>query len=81
MKDLVWLHEHFVPHTEDDHPEYLDRLTFGGDVLTNERAYSGQMAMINGNTSYERLGGLVHRPEGLHRLMNLCLVTRLEISA
>lgn len=46
----------------------------GGDVLTNERAYSAQLAMLNGQTDFERLAGVVHRPEGLHRMMNLLLV-------
>ena len=72
---LHWIHQNFVPCTEEDHPEALERIVFGGDVLTNERAYSGQMAMMNGRTSYERMGSVIHRPEGLHRLMNLTQVS------
>ena len=53
-----------------DDKEVIEPITFGGDVLTNERAYSAQTAVRNGQTSYEKLMGLVHRPEGLHILMN-----------
>jgi hypothetical protein len=31
--------------------------------------------MLNGETDYDRLAGVVHRPEGLHRMMNLLLVS------
>lgn len=31
--------------------------------------------MLNGATDFEQIAGVIHRPEGLHRMMNLCLVT------
>lgn len=52
-----------------------DRVVFGGDVLTNERAFAAQEAMQNARSDYDMLGGLVHRPEGFHREMNFLLVT------
>jgi hypothetical protein len=52
-----------------------NRVVFGGDVLTNERAFSAQQAMQNAKSDYDTLVGLVHRPEGLHREMNFLLVT------
>ncbi|XP_061187058.1 uncharacterized protein LOC133195217 [Saccostrea echinata] len=50
-----------------------DRVVFGGDVLTNERAFTAQEAMQNAKSDYDMLGGLVHRPEGFHREMNFLL--------
>lgn len=46
----------------------------GGDVLTNERAMSVQLAMRNNESSFEKLLGDIHRPEGLHRQMNFLMV-------
>lgn len=53
----------------------IERKVFEGDVLTNERAYAAQLAMMNGQTDFFRLAGVVHRPEGLHRMMNSLLVS------
>lgn len=33
--------------------------------------YSAQLAMLNGTTDFDQLAGVIHRPEGLHRMMNL----------
>lgn len=55
-------------------PLVMKRKVFGGDVLTNERPYSAQLAMLNDEGDFERLAGVAHRPEGLHRMMNLLLV-------
>lgn len=71
---LEHIHEHYIARTDDENPLVIKRKVFGGDVLTNERAYSAQLAMLNGNSDYERLAGVIHRPEGLHRMMNLLLV-------
>lgn len=43
------------------------KVVLGGDVLTNERAMSAQQAMRNNESSYEKLLGVIHTPEGLHR--------------
>lgn len=51
------------------------KIVFGRDVLTNERAYSSQLAMMNNEIELNRLAGVVLRPEGLHRIMNLLLVS------
>lgn len=37
---LQHVHQMYFPHTDDDHPLVMKRKVFGGDVLTNERAYS-----------------------------------------
>jgi hypothetical protein len=55
-----------------DGKNVLERMVFGGDVLTNERAYGAQMDMINGITETDHVLGLLHHPEGLHLCMNLC---------
>ena len=66
------IQDRFVPHILKDVPHALQKIVFGGDALTNERAYSAQLNMANdSSTGYERLHGIVHRPEGLHRMFNL----------
>lgn len=76
---LEHIHENYIAHTEDDPPTIIEKRVFGGDVLTNERAYSAQMAMMNGQSDFFRLAGIVHRPEGLHRLMNFLLVSMHDV--
>lgn len=36
---LQHVHQMYIHHTDDDHPLVMKRKVFGGDVLTNERAY------------------------------------------
>lgn len=43
--------------------------------MTNERAYNVQVAMLNGMSDFDQIAWVTHRPKGLHRLMNLYLVT------
>lgn len=77
---LQRIHELAVPHVRDNprdraNPrDVLEKVVFGGDVLTNERAFSAQEAMQNIPSEYESLLGVIHRPEGLHREMNFLLV-------
>ena len=71
---LEHIHEHYIAHTDDESPLVIQKKVFGGDVLTNERAYSAQLAMMNSPTDYTKLKGVIHRPEGLHRMMNFLLV-------
>ena len=52
----------------------IEKVVLGGDVLTNERAMSAQLAMSNNESSFEKLLGVIHRPEGLHRQMNFLMV-------
>jgi hypothetical protein len=70
---LQKVHELAVPHSDG---RVVQKLVFGGDVLTNERAFSAQQAMQNGDTEFHCLFGIVHRPEGLHREFNFLLVIR-----
>ncbi|CAC5417633.1 unnamed protein product [Mytilus coruscus] len=76
---LEHIHANFIPRTDDENPSVIKKKVFGGDVLTNERAYSAQLAMLNGTTDYERLTGVIHRQEGLHRMMNLLLVLKRDV--
>lgn len=57
----------------------MQRVVFGGDVLTNERAFSAQEALQNATNELEGLKGIIHRPEGLHREMNFLMVTNNSI--
>lgn len=52
----------------------LEKVVYGGDVLTNERAFSPQETMQNSPSEYESLLGIIHKPKGLHREMNFLLV-------
>ena len=71
IKILQKVHELAVPHIE---RKVVEKVVFGGDVLTNERAFSAQEAMQNNNSDFENLLGIIHRPEGLHREMNFLMV-------
>lgn len=44
---LEYMHENYIAHTENDPPTAIEKKVFGGDVLTNEREYSAQLAMVN----------------------------------
>lgn len=68
---LEHVHENYISHTEGENPLVIKKKVFGGDVLTNERAYSAQLAMLNSANDFEQLKGVIHRPEGFHRMMNL----------
>ncbi|XP_048763890.2 uncharacterized protein LOC125671936 isoform X1 [Ostrea edulis] len=72
---LQRVHQLAVPHVrENPEKNVLEKVVFGGDALTNERAFSAQEAMQNSPSEYESLLGVIHRPEGLHREMNFLLV-------
>lgn len=75
IKILQRVHQLAVPHVKENlEKNVLEKVVFGGDVLTNERAFSAQEAMQNSPSEYESLLGVIHRPEGLHREMNFLLV-------
>lgn len=82
-EDMISILEHilmnYIAHTSDNNQKVIIRKVFGGDVLTNERAYSAQLAMLNGRSEFDQLAGVIHRPEGLHRMINLCLVIAKKI--
>lgn len=68
---LKQVHNLAVPHSDG---KVIEKIVFGGDVLTNEGAFSAQAAMQNNETDTERLTGVIHRPEGLHRHLAMTLV-------
>lgn len=68
---LDWLHDLCVSKTHEPSPTVIEDVVFGGDVLTEDRAYQAQQAMANGDSDFERLAGVHLRPEGLHRIMNM----------
>lgn len=71
IKILQMVHQLAVPHIDE---QVVEKIVFGGDALTNERAFSAQEAMQNNNSEFENLLGITHRPEGLHREMNFLMV-------
>lgn len=67
---LQKVHNIAVPHLRNEkQKDVLEKVVFGGDVLIIERAFSAQEAMQNTADKCDGLGGIIHRPEGLHRLM------------
>ncbi|KAK3107443.1 hypothetical protein FSP39_014714 [Pinctada imbricata] len=66
------VHDLAVPHTRQDN-KVIERIVFGGDVLTNERAFTAQQNMQLNKSEVDRFAGIIHRPEGLHRQMNFLL--------
>jgi hypothetical protein len=64
------VHSKYIAHTDQEIPIVLERKVFGGDVLTAERTFGAQRAMMNAKNEYYGLSGVVPRPEGLHRMMN-----------
>ncbi|KAK3108923.1 hypothetical protein FSP39_018735 [Pinctada imbricata] len=67
---LEYVHDKCIGKSDEETQLHLKMRVFGGDVLTNERAYSAQLALHNGTSELDRLQCVIHRPEGLHRIMN-----------
>ena len=44
--------ENYIAHTDAPPPWVIERIVFGGDVLTHERAYSAQLAKLNGQSYF-----------------------------
>lgn len=64
----------FQFHMPDKRTKVIERVVFGGDVLTNERAkITVQQNMQLNKCDVDKLIGLIHRPEGLHREMNFLI--------
>ena len=55
--------------------EILKKIPFGGDQLTEERAINIQKALLDGETSYERLAGLQPKFEDWHLKVTLYVVS------
>ena len=72
MIDILNSIHKLVPTLPSDKQNVVERIVFGGDQLTNERAYAAQISMVNVQNEAERLQGVIHRPEGLHLCMNFC---------
>ncbi len=69
---LEYIHKFIAQAPTSESRTVLERLVFGGDVLTNERSYQGQLDLANGTSETERKMGVLLRPEGLHLCMNFC---------
>ncbi|XP_061188750.1 uncharacterized protein LOC133196920 [Saccostrea echinata] len=67
IKLLKELQQKYVPHRDG---EICEPVLFGGDRLTDERIQCAQEAMLNGNTSDDRLEGFISKIEDFHRSMN-----------
>jgi len=77
MVDIIQeIHEKYVPTTliqepsaEGDInfvPEVMDKVFFGGDQLTEERARNAVYARADGDTQFERLEGIIPKNEDWH---------------
>lgn len=74
------IHELSVPHARQTDKRVIERVVFGGDVLTNERAkITAQQNMQLNKCDVDKLVGLIHRPEGLHREMNFLIVSGRDV--
>lgn len=80
---LQELHDKYLPvrrYTIDGQEEVvvLERLFFGGDQLTDERASNCKDARSDGDTKFERLEGFLSKVEDWHaiRLMYQVCVNR-----
>lgn len=70
----------FQFHMPDKRTKVIERVVFGGDVLTNERAkITAQQNMQLNKCDVDKLVGLIHRPEGLHREMNFLIVSGRDV--
>lgn len=56
---LQRIHNLVVPHCVVDSKEICEPVVFGGDVLTNERAFGAQLAMFNNKSEFENLLGVI----------------------
>ena len=68
---LKILQEKYVPQVRMnvegvEYSEVLRAISFGGDQLTEDRAISAQKALSDGDTIFERLGGLQPKFEDWH---------------
>ena len=73
MIDILQTIHKYVPTIQgDDGKNVIEHIIFGGDVLTNERAYQSQLDMANAECESDAMHGVIHQPEGLHLCMNLC---------
>ena len=68
---LEKVYELVVPHVNNG---ISQKVVFGGDDLTNIRAFTAQEAIQNNDTLFDCDLGIIHRPEGLHRQLNFLSV-------
>ena len=71
---LQYLHDKYVPvsrntsATGEETVKVLEKLFFGGDQLTEERARNSTDARSDGDNEYERLEGLIPKVEDWHAI-------------
>lgn len=74
MLDILQeLHDKYLPVEKEDVDgeeivTILERLFFGGDQLTDERAVNCKDARSDGDTSFERLEGFISKVEDWHAI-------------
>lgn len=73
------IHELSVPHARQMDKRVIERVVFGGDALTNERAFTAQQNMQLNKWGVDKLVCLIHRPEGLHREMNFLIISGRDV--
>ena len=82
---LEELHDKYVPlrkadpDMEDDDTEVYKAVFFGGDQLTEERARNSQNSRGEGDTTFERLEGIIPKVEDWHAIRLVYQVNRMEI--
>ena len=66
-EDMIAILEHINSnYISQNDGNVASKRVFGGDVLTNERAYSAQLAMQNSESDFTKLKGIIHSPEGFY---------------
>ena len=68
---MTTIQDKYVPCTRvGDSVDVLEKIPFGGDLLTEERAINIQKAFLDGDNSFERLEGLPPKFEDWHAKKN-----------
>ena len=69
---LQYIHDHYLPcekvvkNEESESSSLVTQLFLGGDQLTQERARNAQKGRADGDTTFERLEGVIPKVEDWH---------------
>lgn len=86
MLDIIQeIHDKYIPtsrntseETGEESVEVLEKIFFGGDQLTEERARNATDARSDGDNQYERLEGVIPKVEDWHAGRILYQVNRIQ---